>query len=378
VLVDVTAVPREPVGAGVYTLRLVAALAAAGAVDLQLATRRDDGSRWRSLAPRADVHAVAPNRRPARLLWEQLAAPRLASELGVDVWHGPHYTLPWRVPVASVVTVHDLTFFDHPEWHERTKVAFFRRAIPAAVRRADAVIAVSAYTAAGVRERFGSGPGSGKTPVVVAAHGVDHGRFDTRVDPLDDRRLRGIGVVRPYLAFVGLLEPRKDVPSLVAAFSRLSRARPDLRLVIAGGDGWGTDAVRDAVAASGVASRIARTGYLEDAVVPALLRNAEVVVYPSREEGFGLPALEALACGAALVSTYGSAIEEVVDDAAVLVPPGDVDALASAVEWLLSDGAARDALRRAAPARARPYTWAESARRHVEAYEQARDRWEER
>jgi glycosyltransferase involved in cell wall biosynthesis len=184
--------------------------------------------------------------------------------------------------------------------------------------------------------------------------------------------------VRPYLAFVGLLEPRKDVPSLVAAFGRVSPSRPDLRLVVAGGDGWGATAVREAVAASGVASRVLRTGYVDDAAVPALLRNAEVVVYPSLEEGFGLPALEALACGAALVTTYGSAVEEVVDDAAVLVPPGDVDALAAAIEWLLVDRAARDALRRGAPARAAPYTWAESARRHVEAYEQAFERWSER
>ena len=138
-------------------------------------------------------------------------APRVATDLGVDVWHGPHYTRPLRGTVPSVVTVHDLTFFDHPEWHERTKVAYFRRIIPPAVQHADAIVAVSAFTAAGLRDRFGP-----TAPVYVAPHGVDHDRFRTDAAPDDDRRLSGIGVRPPYLAFVGLLEPRKDVPTLVA------------------------------------------------------------------------------------------------------------------------------------------------------------------
>lgn len=362
VLVDVSAVPPDPVGAGRYTVELVRALAPTE-VDLVLLARRDDGARWVELAAGAEVHAVAPVRRPARLAWEQTHAPGLADELELDVWHGPHYTRPLRAAVPSVVTVHDLTFFDHPEWHERTKVAYFRRMIPAAIDGADAIVAVSGHTAEGVREHFAPA-----APVVVAPHGVDHARFRTDPDPDDEDHLDAIGVRSPYVAFVGLLEPRKDVPRLVDAFARVSPSRPNLRLVLAGGDGWGAKAVREAVAASGVASRIVRPGYIPSATVPALLRHAEIVAYPSLVEGFGLPALEALACGAPLVSTAGSAVEEVVGDAALLVAPGDTDALTSALDWLLDDPHARVDLALRGPARAAPYTWAASAAIHLDAY----------
>ena len=369
VLVDVSAVPHDPVGAGRYTVELVAALSRTGAVDLSLLARRDDHQRWTELVPSAQVHADAPTNRPARLVWEQTRAPRLAAELDLDVWHGPHYTLPLHTNVPRVVTVHDLTFFDHPEWHERTKVAYFRRVVPAAVRDAHAIIAVSAFTAAGVRRRFDPA-----APVYVAPHGVDHDRFRTDPAPDESAQLRALGVRPPYLAFVGLIEPRKDVPALVAAFARITADRPNLRLVLAGGDGWGARAVRDAVAASGVASRILRPGYIPADAVPVLLRNAEVVAYPSLTEGFGLPALEALACGAALVSTSGSAVEEVVGDAALLVAPGDIDALTSALDWLLSDPHARIDLGLRGPARARGYTWDASAAIHLEAYRHAAGR----
>ncbi len=369
VLVDVSAVPHDPVGAGRYTLELVAALSRSNAVDLSLLARSDDHDRWAALTPTARVHAVAPSHRPARLVWEQTRAPRLAAALELDVWHGPHYTLPLRATVPRVVTLHDLTFFDHPEWHERTKVAYFRRVIPAAIRQASAIVAVSAFTATGVRRRFDP-----TAPVFVAPHGVDHDRFRTDAVPDEAAQLSALGVRAPYLAFVGLIEPRKNVPALVAAFARVAATRPNLRLVLAGGDGWGAHAVRDAVATSGVASRILRPGYIPAGAVPVLLRNAEIVVYPSLTEGFGLPALEALACGAALVSTSGSAVEEVVGDAALLVAPGDVDALSAALDWLLNDPNARIDLALRGPARAQGYTWDASAAIHLEAYRRAAGR----
>ena len=120
VLLDVSAVPARPVGAGVYTVALATALSARADVELHLAARSDDEDRWHPIAPGAAVHAVVPRRRPARLAWEQARAPALAARVAPDVWHGPHYTMPLHVGVPCVVTVHDMTFFDHPEWHERS------------------------------------------------------------------------------------------------------------------------------------------------------------------------------------------------------------------------------------------------------------------
>ena len=146
-LLDVSAVPARPVGAGVYTIEVARRLTAAEGIDLTLLTRRADGARWAEIAPGARTVAEVPDRRPERLVWEQRRAPQLARRIGVDLWHGPHYTMPLRLDAPAVVTVHDLTFFDHPEWHERTKVAYFRRMIRASVRRATGILAVSDHTA---------------------------------------------------------------------------------------------------------------------------------------------------------------------------------------------------------------------------------------
>lgn len=363
-LLDVSAVPPRPVGAGVYTVALARGLAARPDVELHLLARRDDADRWTSLAPGSAVHAEAPTRRPARLAWEQIRTPALASRLGIEVWHGPHYTMPLRLDVPAVVTIHDLTFFDHPEWHERSKVLFFRRMIRASAARARVLVAVSGHTATRLRE---VAPPAGDVRVVH--HGVDHERFRTGVDRASDLALLAPhGITPPYVAFAGTLEPRKDVPTLVGAFARLAPSHPDLRLVLAGGDGWGVRAVRDAVAASGVATRVLRPGYLVNDAIPAFFRCAEVVAYPSLVEGFGLPALEALACGAPLVTTTGSAIEEVVGDAALLVEPGDAAGLAGRLARVLDDPDEACRLREAGPVHAEKFTWEASVDAHVDAY----------
>ncbi len=364
-LLDVSAVPSRPVGAGVYTVELARSLDARHDVDLVLACRSDDRRRWRGIAPGAHTLDAAPARRPARVVWEQTRAHTLADAVHADLWHGPHYTMPRRLAVPAVVTVHDLTFVEHPEWHERTKVAFFRRMLRDSARRAAVLVAISRYTARGIEEHLHP-----VGQVVVVPHGVDHDRFRPvpAGDPADLDLLRAIGVRPPFLAFAGTVEPRKDLPTLVAAFARVAAARPDLRLVLVGGDGWGSSGLHGAIERSGVATRIIRPGYVPDAALPALFRQSEAVVYPSLVEGFGLPALEALACGAPLISTTGSAIEEVVGDAAVLVPPHDEAALAAAMTHVLDDGT-RNAHRRAAGVtRAAPYTWAASAEGHVAAY----------
>jgi glycosyltransferase involved in cell wall biosynthesis len=365
---DVSAVPARPVGAGVYTVALAAGLGGRPEVDLHLLARHGDTARWEARAPEATVHPEVPAARPARLAWEQARAARLAHRLGIDVWHGPHYTSPLRLPVPAVVTIHDLTFFDHPEWHQWAKVRFFRRMIAAATRRAAAIVAVSRHT----RRRL-EAVLRPSAPVTVAVHGVDHDRFRPAPAgrPEDLARLAALGIRRPYLAFAATLEPRKDVPALVAAFGTIAAEHEDLRLVLAGRDGWGADAVRDAAAASGVTTRILRPGWLPGDALAPFFRQAEVVVYPSLEEGFGLPALEALACGAPLVTTSGSAMEEVVGEAALLTPPGDPSALAGALRRLLTDDAARARLREAGPRRAAPYTWAASVDRHLSAYRSA-------
>jgi glycosyltransferase involved in cell wall biosynthesis len=370
VSLDVTAVPETPAGAGRYTIELAAALARRDDSRLVVLARRTDAERWRQLAGgRLDVLASSPSARPLRLAWEQLALPRVLRRARPAVHHSPHYTMPERSPVPVVVTVHDCTYFDHPEWHEAAKVRLFRRAIRVAARRAGALVCVSETTA-----RHLESVCRVSVPVVVAPHGVDHDRFRAApgVPGADDAVLAQLGLDprRRFVLFLGTMEPRKDVPTLIRAFGTLGDDERDLTLVLAGRRGWGTGPVDQALAASRHRDRIVSTGYVPDAAVPALLRKAAVVAYPSLAEGYGLPALEALACGAPLVTTRGTAMAELSGEAATLVAPSDPDGLADALRAVLEAAGGPESARRReiGLARAAACTWERSAERHVEAY----------
>jgi len=363
--IDVSAIPDDPRGAGRYVIELVRALDARGQVQLKLETRRGDGQRWASLAPGATVDEVVPPSRVRRLAWEQIAGPRFVDRWGIDVFHGPHYTMPEIAKFPKVVTVHDLTFFDHPEWHQRVKVSFFTRAIKAAAKLADAIVCVSEPTGRRLRELLDP-----KAAVYVIPHGVDHEVF--RPDDASGRDaelLDACGVRGRYIAFLGTLEPRKNVAALVRAFDRVAGAQglDDLVLVVAGGSGWGNEQFERAYGSSAHRDRIVLAGYIDDATVPALLRNAEAVVYPAFEEGFGLPALEALACGTTAITTAGSVMDEVAEGAAVAVPVGDDDALAEAIRDVVTRGPADDRRHRGLAVASR-YTWDATAAAHEDVY----------
>ena len=378
VSVDVSAVPDDPAGAGRYVVNVVRELGTrTDAVALTLVARGADARRWAELAPRATVLAAAPGPRPLRLAWEQLLLPGVLRRLDPRpaVHHGPHYTMPEAARLPRVVTVHDLTFFDHPEWHERSKVLLFRRAIRVAARRADAVVCVSGATAARLRELTDP-----RAEVFTVPHGVDHGRFrpygaEGVSEEADRSLLRAHGIEPPYVGFLGTLEPRKGLDVLLAAFDRVAAGHPGLRLVVAGGKGWGLGTVERALAGMRHRDRVVMAGYLADEAVPALLRAAEVVAYPSREEGFGLPVLEALACGARVVTTAGSAMEELAGAAVAVVGAGDATALAEVLDAELGEAARGTSPRRAAGLEvAARHTWGRSADAHVEVYRWAAGR----
>ncbi len=367
---DVSAVPARPGGAGYYTIALATGLARRDDVEVTLVARHGDEERWHTLAGGAAVRAAVPSSRPGRLAFEQVGLSSVLRSLGAQVHHGPHYTMPARSPVPCAVTIHDCTFFDHPEWHHRSKAAFFRRAIRRAALRAGVLVCVSQVTADRLQESC-----EVRSPVVVAPHGVDHARF-APTEPAEgaDRAVVGsLGLPSdaPLVVFVGTLEPRKGVAPLVAAFDLVAETNPDAVLVLGGQTGWGMGETERALASAHHRERIVRTGYLTDQAVPALLRRASVVAYPALEEGFGLPALEALACGAPLVTTEGTAMAEVAGGAALLVPPGDVGALAGALGAMLEEGHATERQARGIAVAAEK-TWEASVARHLQAYAVAR------
>jgi glycosyltransferase involved in cell wall biosynthesis len=300
-----------------------------------------------------------------------------------------------------VVTVHDLAFRTHPDCFPPRGRAFHERGLALARAEAAAVIVPSEATAAELVSA-----GFEPTRVHIAHHGID-------LPPQGPQESPGSGASaiagpRPYLLFVGTIEPRKGIDALLAAHAALrQRGHPDLRLVIAGPRGWGEvpgmdqfpDAAgatgrggehgreeRDRVAAQGAGTPgqfpafdegpggpagVVAPGRVDEATLDALYRGAAALVMPSRSEGFGLPALEAMARGCPVVASQAGALPEVVGDAGVLVPPGDPDALSAALDRLLTDDSLAATLAAAGRRRAATFTWSACTAAHLAAYHAA-------
>jgi glycosyltransferase involved in cell wall biosynthesis len=364
---DVSAVPPRMAGAGRYIGELARRVPSTG-IDTTLVARRGDAPRWQELSPSAHVASIVPNARPARLLYEALAAGRSSTARGVDVWHSPHYTMPHRSNTPTVVTILDLMFFTNPEWHERSKVPFFRRAISYAATHADVLIAISEFTARQLDEHVAT-----HAPVVVATLGVDLESFTTEAgDDVELLRAYGYALDRPYIFYLGTFEPRKGIDVLLDAFEEIARHDNDVELWLAGQPGWGVTEIETRIASHGALSRIRRLGFVDESVLPALLRQSRVVAYPSRGEGFGMPVIEALACGAIVETSADTVMSEIAGGAALLAGAGDAEQLADVLTTALAmSDAQRAEAARNGRARAELFTWQHTIDQHVKAYEMA-------
>lgn len=368
VLLDATAVPADRGGVGRYVDGLLPALDRAAA-DLAVACQVADVAHYRRIAPSARVlPAPAPvARRPVRLVWEQTGLPVLAARARAEVIHTPHYTMPVRAGRPVVVTLHDATFFTDPGVHTAVKGRFFRAATRAALHRAARCLTPSAAT----RDELVRVAGADLDRVDVAHHGVDQADFHPP-QPAECQRVRdrlGLGD-QAYIAFLSTLEPRKNVPALIHGWVRACQGRADPpALVLAGGRGW-DDRIDAAVAGVPPELRLIRSGYLPLAELPGFLGGALLVAYPSLGEGFGLPVLEAMACGAAVLTTDRLALPEV-GGAAVAYTEPDADSIAAALTGLLDAPARRAELASAGLRRAAGFSWDACARVHLQTYARA-------
>jgi glycosyltransferase involved in cell wall biosynthesis len=274
--------------------------------------------------------------------------------------HAPSLAVPPPGAAALVVTIHDLAFIDHPDAFTRRGVSFHRRGLDLAEREADAIVTASEFVRRQIVAR-----GFDEERVHIAAHGV------TLSPSLDEAealaRVEALGVRPPFILQVGTVEPRKGIENLIAALPRVRREIPELTLVLAGPIGWGQVAgLREA--------GVIALGHVDDAALEGLYREATLATVASRSEGFGLPALEAMAHGTPLIASDATSLPEVVADAGVLVPPDHPAAWSRAIVDLARDDAARAELARRGRARAATFTWTASSAAHRAAYEQAIER----
>lgn len=369
---DAHVVGRRKTGNETYVVGLGNALAARE--DVEVTAFLDENMAWpdgRGRGPGHEAPEVVHLRSRgshARLLLELPMRVRAARSQLLHV----QYVAPPVAGVPTVVAVHDLSFEDRPElFSTRTRLRL-HTTIRASARRAAAVLALSSFTRQRLLHHYDLDP----SRVFVAYAAVD-GRF-TRRDALPTRDLRELGLPARFVLHVGDLIPRKNVPRLVAAVAALRRdGIGDVGLVLAGQDGRDTSSVETAIAsaaARGDGGWVHRLGYVDDATLMTLYDAATVVAFPSRYEGFGLPALEALARGAVLVTSATTALPEVVGDAAVTIDVEDTTALASGLARAIEDDGLRTRLRLAGPARAAGFSWAASAESTVEAYRRALER----
>jgi glycosyltransferase involved in cell wall biosynthesis len=307
-----------------------------------------------------------PTMRPwARLVWEQFVQPLVARQAGLDLLHGLAFVLPLAQPCPTIVTVHDLSFTLFPGLFRGVNAAYLRLFTRLSCGRATRIIADSENTRADVIRLYGV-PGQRVKAIPL---GVD-ARFHPRPPDAVAEFRRAHCLPDRFILFVGTLEPRKNLIKLIEAFSSITSKTSDLKLVLVGGKGWYYAPVLAVVERLNLGERVILAGYVSADELPLWYAAADVFAFPSRYEGFGVPVLEAMACGTPVVTSTASSLPEVAGDAALTVSPDDVDGLAEALRRALTDTAWREEARAQGIARAATFTWESTARRTARVYRQ--------
>ncbi len=358
ILVDATTWVPGRTGIGLYTERLLRALRTHAP---------DDELILASNLPLTDVDidvTRAGPKMPIRAAWMQTAMPVHGLIKRPDVAFYPNYMAPLLPTCPTVVTVHDMAVFLYPETFTWKKRVLQRALLPAILKRVDAIVTPSHASRRDLLKLIDLDPRR-VVPIHLAA--------DPRLaQPLDDttasRIAAELDLPERYLLAVSTLEPRKNLVRLIEAFETVGQRDKDVQLVLVGGKGWRDDGIRRAIQKSSMADRIVTTGYVTFDALRVVYRNAIALCYPSLYEGFGLPVVEAMACGCPVLTSRGSSLDEVADDAALVVEATAIDQIIDGMTNLVQSATLRDELREKGHARAARLSWDRTAKHTREVF----------
>lgn len=342
-------------GIGHYTLELARALAAIAPEHEFEVVSPGPVSSFEPSAPNlhfTDAHARGVKRR----YWWPIGLPLYCRRASFALFHGTNFDLPYWAGCPTVLTIHDLSLLLFPETHEKRLVRRAQRRLPLMVRKATAIITPSETVKGEVCRHLGVNDDK-VFAIPEAARAAFYPVASSETEPVRQR----LGVGPEFILFVGTVEPRKNLMTLVRAFERIVKTHARVQLVIAGQEGWLSSELMTYLDASEIRDRVVFTGHLSDDDLRALYSSCRVFVYPSLYEGFGLPLLEAMVCGAPVVTSNVGSIVETVGDAARLVSPTDADELAHAFTTLLDDAREREHLSALGIAHAKKFSWERTA-----------------
>jgi glycosyltransferase involved in cell wall biosynthesis len=298
--------------------------------------------------------------------WWLVGSSALMQMSPFDLFHGTNYCVPIFAPCPTVVTVHDLSLFNQSHTHEDDNVRRGKRRIPIMMKRATRIIAPSEWTRQEILTRFSIRPDR----IRVVAEAARSEMVPLAPEVCQEVLTRH-GLTDPYLLYVGTIEPRKNLPLLLRAYDQLLRSTPHRpQLVIAGGNGWKYEEVFQLVETLELQGQVRFLGYVDDKDLPALYSSTVCFVYPSVYEGFGLPPLEAMACGAPVITSNAASLPEVVGEAGLMHPAHEVESLTVGLARLLGENGLRDHLRTAGLARAAQFSWDRAARETQAIYDE--------
>jgi len=368
IAIDAHSVGAQLAGNETYALNLIEALAEIDQINQYtlFVTKQSAFDRFTGRWPNFTVRQTLPH-----TPWVRIPLT-LSAELRrqrIDVLH-VQYTAPPLAPCPVVATIHDLSFEHLPETFKRRSRAQLRLTVRRTARKAAQILTLSEFSRRDVIETYRVDPTRvTTTPAAAPAH------FAPVTNDTELRRIRkSYGIERDYILSLGSLQPRKNLKRLIEAYSSLPKilsAKDVPQLVLAGKRGWLDTDVFRAAKLSGMEKNVLFTGYVQDSDLPALYSGAICFVYPSYFEGFGLPILEAMQCGAPVVAGNRTSVPEVVGDAGILVDPFNVNDFAKAMAKIINNRECRESLRARGLSRAKCFDWKRTAQLTLHAYERA-------